>query len=239
MNTVSDFGIQHIYHIAPIHYLAFIARSGRLKSKTELVRSGFEAQHFRSKSKKQDVERGFENYAHLTTSEFPPILEAKLRAGFPHIALKIASRSLDNVDFDLCRYNVAMTRKLRRGNQFGHNEGPTNGYYFDGIQIPIARTYEDQYSLLTQNISRGNMIEILVPDALELAQPSEVITFNEHDAYLVQSILAKLECDWLTECRQAELYNPHPEYVASCISYLKRATNDPEWHGDGLEFDKV
>ena len=152
MNTISEFGIQSIYHIAPVHYLAFIARSGNLKSKIELGHSGFNGHHFRSKSKRQDVERGFESYAHLTTSEFPPILEAKLSAGFPHIALKITSQSLDNVDFDLCRYNVAMTRRLRRGNQFGHSEGPANGRYYDNIQIPIARTQEDQNSLLVDRI---------------------------------------------------------------------------------------
>ncbi len=239
MNTVADFGIQNIYHITPIHYLVFIARNKSLLSKVELSKTGFSDSHFRSKSKMQDVERGFESYAHLTTSEFPPILRAKLSAGFPHVALEIPSQLLDGVDFDLCRYNVAMTRRLRRGNHFGHKESPMNGRYYDDIQIPIARTCEDQASLLTQNILQGNMIEILVPSVLNLAQPINIVTFNEDDFNLIQRILAELDCEWLIANNQVKNYIPNPKYFAVCENFLARALDQSSWRGDGLEFDKV
>lgn len=208
-------------------------------SKSELTEHGFNNNHFRSKSKKQDVERGFESYAHLTTSSFPPILEAKLTAGFPHIALKIPSSLLDDVDFDLCRYNVAMTRKLRRGNQFGHNIGPANGQYYGDIQIPIARSVDEQNILLGENFSKGNMIEVLVDRFLDLDESVEMIAFDNEDATIINKILQELDLKQSYTISECDFYDRNQVYVSSCEQFINHSLNNPQWPGDGLEFDKV
>ena len=58
--------------------------------------------------------RGFGNYAFLTLDVHPRILKAKLKAGFPHVAIEVPVDAFENMDYHLCRYNVAMTRQLRR-----------------------------------------------------------------------------------------------------------------------------
>lgn len=56
---LDEFGINQVYHSAPLHYLVFIARSKSLRSKPSLIKAGFEETHFRSKSKTLDRSRGF------------------------------------------------------------------------------------------------------------------------------------------------------------------------------------
>jgi hypothetical protein len=64
-----DCGIIAVNHYAPLHYLPFIGRTRFLKSKPALHAAGFPNHHFRSKSKRSDVERGFRNYAFLTIDD--------------------------------------------------------------------------------------------------------------------------------------------------------------------------
>lgn len=239
LNAITDFNITHIYHFTPIHYLGFILRSNALMSKNCLRAVGFNDNHFRSTSKKQDMERGFKKYAHLTTCSFPPILKAKLSAGFPHVAIRIPSTELDNVDFELCRYNVAKTRKLRRGNQFGHDIGPANGQYYDDIQIPIARSDREKNELLKGNYPQGRMLEVLVNGQLDIGDSAEVIAFCSQDFVTVEKLQDDIGIELSCSLRDDITYDSNPEYTSSCQDFLNQSVKEPDWRGNGLEFDKV
>jgi hypothetical protein len=94
MGVLAAEGIETVHHYAPLHYLPFIARSEAILSKPSLKKNGFGSTHLRSMSKKQDVARGFGDYAHLTLDPEPQILKAKLAAGFPHLAINVPVTTL-------------------------------------------------------------------------------------------------------------------------------------------------
>src|SRR5688572_22783291 len=113
MGVLAKQGVERIHHYTPLHYVPFIATSRAILSKPSLKQAGFDQKHYRSMSHKHDVARGFGEYAHLTLDAEPRILKAKLSAGFPHIAISVPVTAVDPHPFSLCRFNVAMTRKLR------------------------------------------------------------------------------------------------------------------------------
>jgi hypothetical protein len=123
MSVLSANGIKSVQHYAPLHYLPFIARSRALLSKPSLDAAGFRSTHLRSMSRAQDVARGFGGYAHMTIDRQPRILKAKLGAGFPHFAVNVPVASVDAKTYSLCRFNVAMTRRLKRGRKRGLARG--------------------------------------------------------------------------------------------------------------------
>lgn len=236
---LSAFGIQRIVHYTPLHYLPFIAREEALLAKPELTATGYKSTHFRSKSALHDRARGFESFVHLTTDEFPPILRAKLGAGFPHAAIVIPSKVVERGAFDLCRFNIAMTRCLRRGSSTGHPENAANGRYYEGFQIPIARSDSEKRSLLAANLGK-NMIEVLVRARLELPSEVAVHCFSEEDRDMVQCVMARLETNWVPVLAKAQCkYRRRDEYVQKVERFVARALEEPTWKGDGLEFDKV
>src|SRR5262245_766517 len=119
MGLLADKNITHVYHYTPLHYLPFIGRSQSLMSKPSLKAAGFPQKHLRSMSNGQDVARGFGEYTHLTLEEHPAILRAKLAAGFPHVGIAVPFEVIEATKFSLCRFNVAMTRFLRRDGKPG------------------------------------------------------------------------------------------------------------------------
>jgi hypothetical protein len=193
--------------------------------------------HFRSKSWRLDVSRGFGNYIHLTTVNFPPILDAKLNGGFPHVCLSIPSADLGNVPYDLCRFNVAMSRYLRRDEKVGSPECERNGYYFDQKQIPIARTPEQQKALLERN--KGSMIEVLREQDLYLTEHTSVSVFSASDREAVKEILDNFDCHWDVSLSNQRNYLPKEIYVEECQNFIAHSLENPLWKGNGLEFDKV
>lgn len=215
LNTLVANDIELIFHIAPLHYLPFIARSRSLKSKTTLRDEGFGEAHFRSKSKKLDVHRGFGDYIHLSTVDRPPILDAKLSGGFPHICLSVPTTSLNGIDFDLCRYNVAMCRQLRRDGKPGFTEGPANGWYYDDNQIPIARTEREQGQLIRSR--NGEMLEVLVKPPLALPNNTQVSVFDGRDHEVALEILERLNIPWTVSLANDSNYTALPEYSEACI----------------------
>jgi hypothetical protein len=234
MNQLIQARIATIYHYAPLHYLPFIARSRSLKSKPILAKEGFGDGHFRSMSKRQDISRGFAKYVHLTTHPAPPILIAKLKAGFPHFRLSIPSTALDDISFDLCRFNVAMTRRLRRAGKPGFPESPTNGRYYDDAVIPVARTVADQSAMLGFHSRMASMIEVLVPERLALPGGVAIETFSKEDFSQAKKLLQALVI-----AEPPGEYKPDHNYVDSVASFVSHALADPRWLGDGLEFDRL
>jgi len=240
MGTLEDAGVQAVYHYAPLHYLPFIARSGTLMCKPSLAQEGFASSHLRSKSKYLDVDRGFGAYAHLTVHSYPNILRAKLAGGFPHVQLKIPVSVVEARPFSLCRYNVAMTRQLRRNGKPGFPESPTNGRYYQGHLIPIARTSADQTAMLQKHLPAGTMIEVLVHGNLPISDATEVICFSQIDQAIAQNVLTQLGVGWLVNVTAPP--SPYPRsrgYGEAVRAYVEAALADASWRGNGLEYDRV
>lgn len=235
-----DANISEINHYAPLHYLPFIGRTRCLKSKPALCADGFQEHHFRSKSKRSDVERGFEKFAFLTIDDQPRIVQAKLKGGFPHIALNVPVAALLNHRFDLCRYNVAMTRMLRRNGKPGHTESPTNGRYYDGLEIPVARTDAEKQQLLKFHYLAGTMIEVLVDHELALPDDTRITCFHADDLAIVRQIVDSLNIPWGVRLEAPPgIYNRSPNHVHAVEGFVAQSLGDPNWRGDGLEFDNV
>lgn len=240
MVALKDFGVERVFHSSPLHYLPFIARSSALLNKPSLAKAGFAKTHLRSMSHRQDVARGFGAYTHLTLEISPPILKAKLSAGFPHIRIEVPEASLSSQEFSLCRFNVAMTRYLRRNGQGGFEESDTNGRYYDGHQIPIARTDSDQTAMLRRYLGTDTMIEVLVHGDLALPKGTEIKCFSDQDAETAKNILDHVGSAWgISTAKAPDQYPEHLEYRAATKQFIQSALSDPNWKGDGLEFDRV
>lgn len=237
MNILSNAGVDRLFHIAPLHYIPFIARSQRLKPKAALRNEGFSETHFRSKSKHLDDKRGFGDYLHLSTVSHPPILEAKLGGGFPHVCISLPVSSLNGMAYDLCRYNVAMTRKLRRNGKLGFQEAPKNGRYYGDMQIPIARKELERRQLIEGN--QGEMLEVLCKQPIHLNHETIITAFSNEDRQIVQNTLNELEIKWGTLVSNKPNYIASPKYFEACSSFVKAALEDSDWKGNGLEFDRV
>jgi hypothetical protein len=240
MGLLSDQGIADVRHYAPLHYLPFIARSRSLMCKPSLARAGFKPSHYRSMSHGQDVARGFGSYSHLTLDHKPRILRAKLAAGFPHIALSIPVNTVDAVETSLCRFNVAMTRKLKRDRKPGHSEGERNGKYYAGHEIPIGRSTSEKQIMLTHPLNAQTMIEVLVHGDLALPDNTKIICYSNEDSAVVQNILAQLSCPWRVEAVAPPSHYPRSSvHSQSVADFVTQALADQKWRGNGLEFDKL
>jgi hypothetical protein len=240
MSVLTNEKIEAVHHYAPLHYLIFIARSRSIMNKPSLHKAGFTTSHLRSMSHGQDVARGFGGYSHLTIDAQPRILRAKLAAGFPHIAINIPSSEIEAVSFSLCRFNVAMTRQLRREGKEGFPESDTNGRYYTDHQIPIARTDADKSAMLQKHLQENTMIEVLVHGDFNLSDETTISCFSDEDAKIARQILNSLNSKW--EVKVEEPPGPYPRdsaYVTAVTEFLKKAESDPNWRGNGLEFDRL
>lgn len=239
MSLLVDAGIEFVAHYSPLHYLPFLARSRALKSKPALRAEGFDNSHFRSKSRSHDEARGFGDYAFLTLEIGPRIVKAKLCGGFPHIEVAVPAAAVDSTQFALCRYNIAMTRVLRRNGKPGRPESETNGRYYDSKQVPIAMTHADKCTLMSEHYGK-NMIEVLVPNQLQLPNDVKLICYSADDLQIVQQVLIALNCPWQSELLPPPgQYNRNADYALAVSEFINRALGDPDWRGDGLEFDRV
>lgn len=240
MGALTANGVNAVQHYTPLHYLPFIARSRAILSKPSLNAAGFKSTHLRSMSRGQDVARGFGSYAHMTLDRQPRILKAKLGAGFPHFALSVPVASIEAVSFSLCRFNVAMTRYLRRGKKRGAPESDTNGRYYPGHQIPIARTQGDKMVMLAKHLPLGTMIEVLIHGDLTLPDDATAICYSEEDARIARDILKQIECPWKVELSDPPGDYPRsPAHSKSVDDFITQAMKDPNWRGNGLEFDRL
>lgn len=240
MDLFIKLGITAIHHYMPLHYLPFIARSRMLLSKPSLRKAGFGAGHLRSMSSRQDIARGFGDCAFLTLDPQPRILRAKLKAGFPHIALRVPASAIETTDFSLCRYNIAMTRVLRRNDMPGRPESLTNGRYYEDRQIPIARTLADKQALLNTHVPQGTMIEVLIHGDLPLPDDTTIVCFGNDDKELARRVLTATIVPWsLAVELPPGAYNRRVAYADAVADFITRALADPAWRGNNLEFDRV
>jgi hypothetical protein len=176
----------------------------------------------------------------MTLDRQPRILKAKLGAGFPHFALSVPVLSVETVSFSLCRFNVAMTRYLRRGKKRGAPESNTNGRYYLGHQIPIARTQEDKMAMLAKHLPLGTMIEVLIHGDLTLPDDTSAICYCEDDAKIARAILEELHCPWKVEVSEPPGDYPRSDTHSKSVEiFVAQAMADPQWRGNGLEFDRL
>lgn len=239
MGLLQDEGVDVVHHYTPLHYLPFIARDRALLTKPSLDAKGFPPFHLRSKSSHHDIARGFGDYGFLTLERHPRILAAKLKGGFPHIDILIPPAAVEKCTFDLCRFNVAMTRQLRRGGKAGFEESQTNGRYYGAQQIPVARTDSDKRAMLEKHYG-NTMIEVLMHHDLPLPDDTCIQVYNSDDEALALSALQALDMPWPVQL--VEPPGPYPrsaEHAQAVDEFIKTALDDPTWLGDGLEFDKV
>ncbi len=237
MQLFKDNGVSCVFHYAPLHYLPFIATAKALLAKPQLRALGFAESHFRSSSKGCDEERGFGEYVHLTVMADPPILHAKLSAGFPHIQIAVPAAALADNTVHLCRYNIAKARYLRRHGSPGFPETPRNGRYYASKQLPTAQTPTECRTLFDLNFPH-TMIEVLVPSRLELPDDTEISFFHPCDLGLGRTVLEHCKSPWTTALAQYK-YQPSKSYVEAVQRFLEKALADSAWRGDGLEFDQV
>lgn len=229
-----------VHHYTPLHYLPFIARSGTLLGKPALAAAGFPRTHLRSMSSQQDIDRGFGEHGFLTLDSHPRILAAKLNAGFPHIGILVPATAIEEQRFALCRYNVAMTRYLRRSGKPGFEESATNGRYYDKRQIPIALEDADKTAMLEKYVGSDTMIEILMYSELKLPSDTKVVVYSDTDKAIVDGVVQSLSTPWeviLTE--PPGDYHRRQDYAKAVTDFIDKAVADPSWRGDGLEFDRV
>ncbi len=231
-------GIVSAFHYAPLHYLLFIARASALLSKLELARQGFGITHFRRISHRQDELRGFSEYVHLTLNEFPPIVRAKLTAGFPHFEIRVPADAVAAGDVHLCRYNIAKCRYLRRKGNAGLNESASNGRYYGDKQLPIAVAREDCAALLDAHYP-SRMIEVLIPGRFELPPDTSLLFFRQEDLEHARSILSAAALSWRCGLADVHCYRANERYVALVRDFLEHSLRNAAWKGGGLEFDSV
>lgn len=239
VKLLRDHKIERVFHFAPLHYLPFIARARELKSKPALAAEGYSKTHFRSTSAHIDEARGFGDYVHLSTVANPPILSAKLRAGFPHIAVELKTEGLEEIPFDLCRFNIAKTRYLRRDGKPGFAESDANGSYYGIMQIPIARSFEEKERLLNSRLG-DPMIEVLVEDRLPIQGNIRIEAYSRNDNDIVCEVLSALQVDWQAGLTAPQTpYERNQKYGADVKAFIAKALAEPDWRGNGLEFDRV
>ncbi len=240
MGALRKHNVENVHHYSPLHYLPFIGRSMAFRNKPSLANARFPPTHLRSMSSHHDVARGFGDFTHLTLDKHPRILKVKLAAGFPHIGLAVPAEAIEATDFDLCRFNVAMTRQLRRDGMPGFEESATNGRYYEQQQIPTARTEADKEAMLAEHLPAGTMIEVLVRGDLPLPQNTTVICYSDPDADLARKILSEVGAPWpiITEPPPGS-YPRSSSYAAEVSQFVEFALADPNWRGNGLEYDRV
>src|SRR5690606_8183779 len=240
MSVLADNGVQRVYHFSPLHYLAFIARSRSLLSKPRLLQCGCGVLHFRSMSRKQDVARGFAKYVHMTLHEYPRIARSKLASGFPHLRIEVPAVDVDQQRFDLCRYNIAMTRYLRRHGSCGLRESATNGRYYAPQQVPTARTKADKAAMLKKYMGRDTVVEVLVENEMPLPAETTVSCFSRADEQVAKRVAEVFDAPWnIVLADPAGPYPRRASYAMEVEEFLDRVVEDPDWRGSGLEFDRV
>ena len=237
MGILKDKNIERVRHYTPLQYLPFIARAGSLFNKPALHRAGFSQNHLRPKSYKQDVERGFGDYVHLTLNREPKILKAKLAAGLPHVEICLPVDAIEAVTFNLCRFNVAKARQSKLEEKRRFPESATNGRYYPGHRLPIARSDDDKMAMLEKHLPT-DMIEVLVSENLTLPPNTEIVCFSKADEIKAKEIMTRFNRPWLTTYREPpSLYVFRPDHWAAVDAFISRAISEPEWRGNGLVFD--
>ena len=197
MPVLTDCQVDAVYHYAPLHYLIFIARSQSI-----LNRSFPSEGRLYVQSSEVDVAwlldavRGFGSYAQLTIDAQPRILRAKACCWLPSHRSQHSCSEIDALRSSLCRFNVAMTLRLKHEGKDGFPESKPTAVTMHGLQIPIARTEADKSTMLKKHLQENTMIEVLVHGDFGLSSETSIICFAKRGSTIARQILSSLDCKW-------------------------------------------
>lgn len=239
IELLSGFGVEKLYHITPLHYFPFIARSEALLSRSELKAAGYPDSHFRRTSHRADAARGFGDRIYFSPLQSPPILLAKLGRGFPHLRLEVPLVSFADVSFDLCRFAVARTWYLRRDGKPGPEPSASNGKYYGTRQLPVARTFEDMRAMLDKHLRKGDPIEVQVRDRLLLPKDTCVTCFSSVDLSTLQLVARQIDIKWSLKLANEQAYSADRTHQTMVAQFVRDALADCNWRGNGLDFDRL
>ena len=104
----------------------------------------------------------------------------------------------------------------------------------------MARSNEEMAAMLAECLPARIMIEILVHGDLALPNTTKVLCFSAADIEIANGVLASVGSPWPLQAADIPGAYPRNAEHARCIEdYLEQAMNDPEWRGNGLEFDRL
>ena len=84
------------------------------------------------------------------------------------------------------------------------------------------------------------MIEVLISGDLVLPEETRITCFSEADAGIAQDIVNQLEPRWDVALGEPPgPYGRRHNYADAVREFIDRALADPNWRGNGLEFDRV
>jgi hypothetical protein len=117
----------------------------------------------------------------------------------------------------------------------GPPESDSNGRYYAGHQIPIARTASDKAALLAAHYGTNTMIEVLIHGDLPLPPKTTITCFSPDDAAIAANILGTIGVPWKVVTNKAPgPYQRRAMYVAKVKDFVATALMDPAWRGDDI-----
>ena len=94
--------------------------------------------------------------------------------------------------------------------------------------------------MLEKHLRANTMIEVLIHGDLALPDDAEIICFSDADSKIAQEVLSKLGALWNVTAVEAP--GPYPrknEHVEAVRTFINQSLADPNWRGNGLEFDRL
>jgi hypothetical protein len=91
------------------------------------------------------------------------------------------------------------------------------------------------------SVRKGDpMIEVLIEDRVCLNGAVQLRAYCEEDQNVAQRVLEQLGVDWeIVPFGAAGAYQRDEAYAAEVEQFIQTALSDPDWRGNGLEFDRV
>lgn len=175
---------------------------------------------------------------HCTTSMHPPILSAKLSRGFPHLRFAFPINTVP-AEHDISRFNIARGRYLRSGNS-PLPESDRNGRYYDAYELPVARSDAERRALLEAADVNRVMLEILLHERFPLPDTTEIHCFSDWDNAQVTRVLESIRHNIaVAQHAPVNVYPEHEIFRFQVAEFIENALADPEWKGNGLDFDRL
>ena len=95
-------------------------------------------------------------------------------------------------------------------------------------------------AMLAKHLPLGTMIEVLIHGDLKLPDDTSVICYSDEDAKIARNILEQIGCPWKVELSAlVGDYPRSPLHARSVDDFISQAMKDPDWRGNGLEFDRL
>jgi hypothetical protein len=164
-----------------------------------------------------------------------PLLDAKLKHGFPHYLIELPARILARKTYYLCRYNIARTRRYRGAKQEPKLDQKYE-CYSEPFRLPVANT-DDRKRAMLQRWSRRQPLDVLVKSHICLGTDVRLIAFSGEDRSCLHKVARALRIEVEIVLQDHASYARCPRCVAEVNASIDRALEDARWKGDGLDYD--